>query len=91
MMKEYNYCCSKDGHGLAYPSFSVVFIQTFSIHGDLEFVLPKEAVRDDYKQIVADLEAGLNKTGVYPEVADYLDMPVVYMNQNIERDRKSVV
>lgn len=84
-MKEYNYCCSKDGHGLAYPSFSVVFIQTFSIHGDLEFVLPKEAVRDDYKQIVADLEAGLNKTGVYPEVADHLDMPVVYMNQNIER------
>ena len=51
-MKEYNYCCSKDGHGLAFPSFSVVFIQTFSIHGNLEFVLPVDAVLSDYKGVI---------------------------------------
>lgn len=84
-MADYNYCCSKDGHGLAFPSFSVVFIQTFSIHGNLEFVLPADAVRSDYKEIVADIDEGLQNTGVYKEIADHLGMPVVYMNQNIER------
>lgn len=85
IMTDYNYCCSKDGHGLSFPSFSVVFIQTFSIHGNLEFVLPSNAVRKDYRQIVTEIEAGLESTGVYREIADHLDVPVVYMNQNIER------
>lgn len=35
-MSDYNYCCSMDHHGLSYPGFSVVFIQTFSIHHHLQ-------------------------------------------------------
>lgn len=84
-MKDYNYCCSKDGHGLSFPSFSVVFIQTFSIHGNLEFVLPADAVRKDYGKIIGDIEDDFGKTGVCSGIADHLGIPVVYMNQNIER------
>ena len=84
-MSGYNYCCSRDGHGLSFPSFSVVFIQTFSIHGNLEFVLPAGAVRSDYRDVVNEIEEGLENSGVYKEIADHLGMPVVYMNQNIER------
>ena len=36
-MERYNYCCSRDGHGLTYGGFSAVFIQTFSIHHSLQF------------------------------------------------------
>ena len=84
-MKDYNYCCSKDGHGLSFPSFSVVFIQTFSIHGNLEFVLPPSAVRTDYAAIREEIENNFKKTGVYKEIADHLDLPVVFMDQNIEK------
>ena len=82
-MSDYNYCCSKDGHGLSFPSFSVVFIQTFSIHGNLEFILPSDAVLSNYRDVMTDIEEGLESTGVYREIADHLGMPVVYMNQNI--------
>lgn len=40
-MKNFSYCCSQDGHGLSYPGFSVVFIQTFSIHHHLQFCVPE--------------------------------------------------
>ncbi|MBQ8839386.1 MAG: hypothetical protein IJ005_08720 [Bacteroidales bacterium] len=36
-MDRYNVCCSKDRQGLSYGGFSVVFIQTFSIHHSLQF------------------------------------------------------
>ena len=84
-MKDYNYCCSKDGHGLAFPSFSVVFIQTFSIHGNLEFTLPLKYVREDYNKIVGRIEEEAESTKVFKSVAEYLGEPIVYMNQNIER------
>lgn len=84
-MKDYNYCCSKDGHGLAFPSFSVVFIQTFSIHGNLEFTLPLKYVREDYNKIVGKIEEEAETTKVFKSVAEYLGEPIVYMNQNIER------
>lgn len=84
-MKDYNYCCSKDGHGLAFPSFSVVFIQTFSIHGNLEFTLPLKYVREDYNKIVGRIEEESETTKVFRSVAEYLGEPIVYMNQNIER------
>lgn len=84
-MKDYNYCCSKDGHGLSFPSFSVVFIQTFSIHGNLEFVLPLSAVRKDYSAVREEIEQEFEKTGVYKEIADHLGLPVVFMDQNIEK------
>ena len=84
-MKDYNYCCSKDGHGLAFPSFSIVFIQTFSIHGNLEFTLPLKAVREDYDKVVGDIEREAGETKIFKSVAEYLGEPIVYMNQNIER------
>ena len=84
-MKDYNYCCSKDGHGLAFPSFSVVFIQTFSIHGNLEFTLPLKYVREDYNKIVGRIEEEAESTKVFKSVAEYLGEPIVYMNQSIER------
>ena len=64
-MKDYNYCCSKDGHGLSFPSFSVVFIQTFSIHDNLEFVLPPSGVRNDYSKVREEIEVEFAKSGVY--------------------------
>jgi hypothetical protein len=85
MAKDYNYCCSKDGHGLSFPSFSVVFIQTFSIHGNLELTLPLKAVREDYNKIIAKIEAEAADTKIFKSVAEYLGEPIIYMNQNIER------
>jgi len=41
----YDYCCSRDGHGLEIPGFSAVFIQTFSIKQELQFLLPDCYVR----------------------------------------------
>ena len=85
-MKDYNYCCSKDGHGLSFPSFSVVFIQTFSIHRNLEFTLPIKCVREDYDKIVGEIEAKAAESKIFKSVAEYLGEPIVYMNQNIERE-----
>ena len=84
-MADHNYCCSTDGHGLSFPSFSVVFIQTFSIHGNLEFILPYEAKLSNYKKVVSEIEADFKETGVHREIADHLDTDVVYMEQDIER------
>lgn len=84
-MKDYNYCCSKDGHGLAFPSFSVVFIQTFSIHRNLEFVLPTDAVLNDYKAVIKKIAEDAEQTKVFKSVAEHQGLPVVYMHQNIER------
>lgn len=50
-MEKYNYHCSKDGHGLEYPGFSVIFIQTFSINPSLQFAIPKKCVLSDKKYI----------------------------------------
>ncbi len=82
---DYNYCCSKDGHGLLFPSFSAVFIQTFSIHRNLEFTLPIDAVKKDYKSIIKNIAEEAGNTKVFRSVAEYVGTPVVYMNQNIER------
>ena len=47
-------CCSEDGYGLSFPSFSVVFIHTFMIDGDVAV----EAVTEKERK---DLENTLNK------------------------------
>lgn len=84
-MDNYNYCCSRDGHGLAYPQFSVVFIQTFSINRFLEFVLPSHAVLDDYDAVTCRISEEADDSCIWKGHADYLRMPIVYMKQNIER------
>lgn len=40
-MNEYDYCCSKDGHGLKYKEFSVVLLQFFTLDRLREFVMPQ--------------------------------------------------
>ena len=42
--KKYDVCCSEKHHGMSYPSFSVVFIQTFSINPYMEFALTEDMV-----------------------------------------------
>lgn len=84
-METYNYCCSKDGHGLAYPEFSVVFIHTFTVNPHLELTLPQAAVVENYDKLLAEISEEFSKTKIWRGPADYLSRPVVYMNQNIER------
>lgn len=84
MAQSYDYCCSRDGHGLSYPSFSVVFIQTFPIDDRLEFFLPTENVLPEYEKVDEELAAECRSTKIFRAVADYAGKPVVYMNQDIE-------
>ncbi|MBR5567963.1 MAG: hypothetical protein IKW27_04400 [Bacteroidales bacterium] len=45
-MTDYRTCCSTDGHSLSYPGFSVVFIQTFSIHHTLSFCVAEDFINN---------------------------------------------
>ena len=65
---------------LTYPGFSVVFIQTFSIHHTKEFVLPKEAEAQretEYKDYDEERQ-------VYIEKADALKVPIAWVERDIE-------
>ncbi|MGM9736060.1 MAG: hypothetical protein ACI3ZL_06580 [Candidatus Cryptobacteroides sp.] len=82
-----NYSCSEDGHGLKYPGFSVVFIQTFALHGDLKFTLPHNAVLapKEYADIVARIDAEADRTKYYASLADASSRPIAMMKRNIEK------
>ena len=78
----YDYCCSKDGHGLEIPGFSAVFIQTFSIKQELQFLLPDCYVR----HLPGDEDYVFHKDKfVYEEKADALAIPIVPMGRSIEK------
>ena len=65
---------------LTYPGFSIVFIQTFSVHHTKRFVLPKEAVA----QMHAEYEE-FDPTGtVFIEKADALRTPIAWVERDIE-------
>ena len=66
---------------LQYPGFSVVFIQTFSVHHTKEFILPERAVREmNVKFNEKDEEHK-----VYIEKADALRTPIAWVEKrNIE-------
>ena len=68
-------------HGLEYPGFSAVFIQTFSIRSEKKFRLP-----DEYRQSLPDGEDMVfdESRNVYIEKADALGMPVAPMDNAIE-------
>ena len=55
-MNKHDYCCSADGHGLSYPGFSVVFIQTFSIHHTLRFCVENSFMDNPLNQRASDLK-----------------------------------
>lgn len=65
---------------LTYPGFSVVFIQTFSVHHSKEFILPKEAI----EQMHAEFEDYDEKRNVYIEKADALRTPIAWVERDIE-------
>jgi len=65
---------------LTYPGFSVVFIQTFSVHHTKEFILPEEAM----EQMSAPYEAYDEARGVYVEKADALRVPIAWVERDIE-------
>lgn len=78
----YDYCCSRDGHGLEIPGFSAVFIQTFSIKQERQFFLPKEYD----KHLPGDEDYVFHKEKfVYEEKADALTIPIVPMGRSIEK------
>ncbi|MGM9769722.1 MAG: hypothetical protein ACI3Y6_03265 [Candidatus Cryptobacteroides sp.] len=68
-------------HGLEFPGFSAVFIQTFSIRGEKKFRIP-----DKYKQSLKDGEDMLfdEARKVYVEKADALGIPIAPMDNAIE-------
>lgn len=104
-MKEYNFedfskCCSEDGSKLAFPRFSVAFLQTFCIHDALQFMVPYDAIlnRSDYDSEMKKirLKARMHAESVknsetaesgwmFQALAEHLDKPIVYMYQDIEK------
>lgn len=65
---------------LTYPGFSVVFIQTFSVHHSKEFILPKEAE----EQMDAEFKDYDEEHNVYIEKADALRTPIAWVERDIE-------
>lgn len=86
-LSNHSYSCSEDGHGLLYPGFSVVFIQTFTLHRDLKFVLPRNAVlgKDEYAAVVAAIDRKAEETMYYDSLAEASHRPVAMMKRNIEK------
>ena len=86
MNGHYDYCCSVDGHGLKYPGFSAVFIQTFSIDDALKFTLPSSAIipENEFKKVMNAIKEKASETMVYDSLAEYRDVPIALMEHNIE-------
>ena len=85
--EQFDYCCSEDGHGLKYPGFSAVFIQTFSIDDALRFSLPQSAVlpQDEYDAVMKKIAKKADETKVFDSLAEFMDRPAVLMKQTIEK------
>ena len=68
-------------HGLEYPGFSTVFIQTFSIRSEKKFRFP-----DKYRKSLPDGEDMLfdKERKIYVENADALGIPIAPMDNAIE-------
>ena len=62
---------------LTYPGFSVVFIQTFSIHHTKEFILPERAVKEMFEKF----EEKDEEKKVYWEKADALQTPIAWVER----------
>ena len=66
---------------LSYPKFSVVFIQTFSVHHTKEFILPEKAIDQMYEKYNPEDP----KRQIYYEKADALKTPIAWEEKsNIE-------
>ena len=70
-------------HGLEYPGFSAVFIQTFSIRKEKKFKVPAKYMQtlpDGDDMVLDESYGGIS----YKEKADALGIPIAPMNNNIE-------
>ena len=65
---------------LTYPGFSIVFIQTFSIHHTKEFILPEEAVA----QMNVEYKDYDESRQIFIEKADALKTPIAWVERDIE-------
>ena len=67
---------------LSFPNFSVVFIQTFSVHHTMEFILPERAVKE-MDAPFQEKEVVNKKTGAcrYFEKADALRTPIALVRK----------
>ncbi len=65
---------------LTYPGFSVVFIQTFSVHHTKEFVLPQRTLQE----MDAPFQAYDAQKEIYLEKADALRTPIAWVERDIE-------
>lgn len=65
---------------LTYPGFSVVFIQTFSVHHTKEFVLPQRALQE----MDTPFQAYDAQKEIYLEKADALRTPIAWVERDIE-------
>ncbi|MBP5675402.1 MAG: hypothetical protein J6W94_00110 [Bacteroidales bacterium] len=67
---------------LSFPNFSVVFIQTFSVHHTMEFILPERAVKE-MDTPFQEKEVVNKKTGAcrYFEKADALRTPIALVRK----------
>lgn len=57
-------CCSEDGYGLSFPSFSVVFIHTFMIDGDVAVETVTEKKRKELETTLNTMRDELKKDPV---------------------------
>ena len=71
--EKFRKCCSEDGSKLAYPGFSVVFLQTFCIHDSLEFVIPQTAVLEpkEYDEKVKEINKKAHQNAVKEAKKNY--------------------
>lgn len=70
-------------HGLEYPGFSAVFIQTFSIRKEKKFFVPQkymQSLPDGDDMVLDESFGGMS----YKEKADALGIPIAPMNNAIE-------
>ena len=80
-MADYNYCCGEDGHGLSYPGFSAIFIQTFHLHHSLSFCVDENAVVIPKEESVKNVTSSDNCEGNESADKSSADAP-----QEVEKD-----
>ena len=64
---------------LSYPGFSVVFIQTFSVHHTKEFILPERAIKEKDAKYIQKNEQGV----ISIEKADALRTPIAWLQNRV--------
>jgi len=74
--------------GLTFPSFSAVFIHTFTLDDGWRFTLPESAYLADYQgrleDLIVDSKAGGKNPGRVFSISESVKKDIVYMEPNVE-------